>query len=147
MKRTASIAAVIAVSVLAAGCTSATPISDASPPVQTYSSPLLSPRNGNSAIRVTRDGGLLGSACSFHISIDGQQVARLNPGQTVVTYVRSGLHRVTANTTDLCMGGLFLHETTSTTAGRETDIRVFTSMSGFSLRDSGTRQMPSLSSG
>lgn len=46
---------------------------------------------------VTRDAGLVGSACYLEFSIDGTKVALFNPGETAQFYVAPGTHIAEVN--------------------------------------------------
>jgi hypothetical protein len=48
------------------------------------------PTDGDATIIVTRDTGMMGSACTLAIFIDGKQAAELEPGERAVFHVPSG---------------------------------------------------------
>lgn len=93
--------AILFVSGLSACTTPVTPEA-ASPAEEVFLRDMTQPSNGSSSITMTRDAGLFGSACSLHFSVDGKDVARLNPKQTITVYVPPGHHNVATFSVDAC---------------------------------------------
>jgi hypothetical protein len=106
MRHFSIILAIAAVSV--SGCATS-PVSSSSapdvPPQRIINSSLTTPFQGAALLVVTRDRGLMGSACNSRVFIDGQPIADLAPGERVVAYVLEGEHVVGATATGICGGG------------------------------------------
>lgn len=49
-------------------------------------------------VKVTRDSGVLGSACNTYVFVDDKQVASLRPAESATLYVPSGRHILSFNT-------------------------------------------------
>lgn len=62
--------------------------------------------HGTLPLIVTRDSGLLGSACSTEITLDGEVVAYLRQGQTVTLFVPAGEYVLGAKPGMICFGNL-----------------------------------------
>lgn len=59
-----------------------------------------------SRITVTRDAGMFGSACSFHVAIDRRDVVILDPRETASIGVAPGSHQIAVSNSAWCGGGL-----------------------------------------
>lgn len=81
------------------------------------------PVPGGGSIRVTRDSGLMGAACSTRVWIDGEPVADLRPSERVVVHVPSGERIVSAQPNAICAGGL-VEVQANVRSGRESRFRV-----------------------
>jgi hypothetical protein len=98
----------------AAGCT--TPIDPSAAPVVDSV-----PGNGPAQITVTRDSGVFGSACSFHIAVDGAEVGILDPGRKLVYRTSAGSHEIRASVSQFCGGAIQYY---SATAAAQTNIAI-----------------------
>lgn len=91
---------------------------------------------GNASVVVTRDGGLIGSACYLAVLLDGQLAARVGPGETVTFRIPAGEHLVGMAAdplgSGLCgLGGMAMREVSATVAPEQTKrFRVLGDMSG-----------------
>lgn len=110
---------VVLIALTVAGCT--TPIDPAAAPVVAST-----PGSGPAQITVTRDSGIYGSACSFHIAVDGVEVGVLDPGRKLIYRTSAGSHEVRASGSQFC-GGAIQYYTATTAAQMNTAISVGTS--------------------
>lgn len=84
---------------------------------------------GTLPLNVTRDAGLLGSACSTEITLDGEVVAYLRQGQTVTLFVPAGEYVLGAKPGMICFGNLV--ETDAVVKpGRQANFRVSLNING-----------------
>lgn len=97
--------AILPAAIALAGCTTPITPNEAKPATQLFGS-FSNPSNGNAAVVVTRDAGIMGSACNYHVSFDGTEAAVLSPGQSFKAYMAPGEHRLTAENNWACGGGL-----------------------------------------
>lgn len=88
------IIAVVSVAVLLGAC-STNPAATTRPVSSTLYS---APTTETATVTVTRDSGVLGSACAMKLSIDDAVVARLRPSDSVMLYIPSGSHIISFDT-------------------------------------------------
>jgi hypothetical protein len=69
-------------------------------------STFLKPAPNSGEIVVKRDSGLIGSACSTRIFLNGKPVADIRPSEKIVMYLPEGEHIVSANPNGICGGGM-----------------------------------------
>lgn len=87
-----------------AGCaTSPLPAEKADPAPSSRLFAYQLPLSGQGTLLITRDKGLVGSACNTKISIDGQRAAAIGSGETAKFYLPAGDHMVSASN---CGSGL-----------------------------------------
>lgn len=87
-----------------AGCaTSPTSTATAEPATSVLPAGGITPDRGT--IAVTRDTGIVGSACVYYLYVDGEQVASVKPGQRVEFGADPGERIVTAAVRGICGGG------------------------------------------
>ena len=99
----------VAFAVAIVGCAT-TPVPDSAasavPQDRLYAPALARPVTGGGSINVRRDSGLMGSACSTRVWIDGQPAADLRSSERITIHVEAGDHIVSAQPNALCAGGL-----------------------------------------
>lgn len=76
------------------------------PAERTFPAASARPTEGGGSIAVKRDAGLMGSACSARVWIDGQPVADLRQSERITVHVDAGEHIVSAQPNGICAGGL-----------------------------------------
>lgn len=65
----------------------------------------LHPRPGTGRLIVTRDAGMVGSACAYVLYLDAVPVVALRSGERVELYVDPGTHLLSTHARGLCGGG------------------------------------------
>lgn len=100
---------VAAILLLLAGCATRPMATSEASPVpddRLVSTAFQRPSAGTGQLLVKRDGGLMGSACSTRIFVDGDPVADIRQGEKLQLYVPIGEHIVSAWPNGICGGGM-----------------------------------------
>lgn len=99
----------LAFAIAIVGCAT-TPVPDSAtssvPTDRLYAPAMARPVTGGGSINVRRDSGLMGSACSTRVWINGQPAADLRTSERITIHVEAGDHIVSAQPNALCAGGL-----------------------------------------
>lgn len=67
---------------------------------------LLAPTPTSGRVVVKRDSGMLGSACSTRIYVDGEPVADIDTAEKIVLHLAEGEHIISAQPNDICSGAM-----------------------------------------
>lgn len=66
---------------------------------------LYSTASANSVpVKITRDSGIVGSACAINVSVDEKQVGKLRSSESVSLFVPPGRHILSIATAGICGG-------------------------------------------
>lgn len=112
--------------VLLSGCAT-TPIDSRSAPAAASS--MGTPFDGAGLIVVVRDSGLMGSACSHMVFMDGTDAGSLSTGQRLNLYVHPGDHMLGLKVPLVC-GGATLEAAVSIAVGERKAYRSSSGQSG-----------------
>ena len=73
-------------------------------PTTIASSLYSAPTTGSVPVTITRDGGIIGSACGINVRVDDNQVAKLRASQSVSLFIPAGRHIFSIQTGNMCGG-------------------------------------------
>ncbi len=65
-----------------------------------YSAPIA----GSVPVTITRDGGIIGSACGINVRVDDNQVAKLSASESISLFIPAGRHILSIQTGNMCGG-------------------------------------------
>lgn len=60
------------------------------------------PTAGSVPVTITRDGGIIGSACGIHVRVDDNPVAKLRASQSISLFIPAGRHILSIQTGNMC---------------------------------------------
>ena len=60
--------------------------------------------NGTVPVTITRDGGIIGSACGINVSVDDNPVAKLRASESIALFIPAGRHILSIQTGNMCGG-------------------------------------------
>lgn len=73
-------------------------------PTNVTSSLYSTPNTGTVPVTITRDGGIIGSACGINVRVDDNQVAKLRASQSISLFIPTGRHIISIQTGNMCGG-------------------------------------------
>lgn len=63
-----------------------------------------SPSANTVPVTITRDGGIIGSACGINVKVDDAHVAKLRASESISMFIPSGRHILSIQTGNMCGG-------------------------------------------
>ena len=119
------------------GCaTTPVPTSEAAdvPVARVLNGALLVRRADTGAVVVKRDAGIMASACTTRIFVDGMPIADIATGEKVTLHLTEGAHMLAGRANGVCIGGL-VETSVVVVKGRLSAVRISYGSSGeFSIQ-------------
>jgi len=97
--------AIVSAVTLTACATSPVPTDQAKPTQTILDESVTTPKTGAGTLIIKRDAGMVGSACSIRVFVDGLPFAELAAGERVTAYLPPAEYIVGARSTGVCGGG------------------------------------------